>query len=226
MLRFIKNTLGFYPKNVFLYQLAFAHKSSNLTNGNGHHENNERLEYLGDAVLNLSVADFLYKKYPFKDEGFLSEMRSKIVSRQSLNHIAHKMGLSDFIRRDKASKNSFKSIDGNALEALLGAIYLDTNYVFTQSIIIERILLIHLDIAEVERRDWNFKGKLTNLAQKRHKSVSFHVIDIEHAGGSKLYHVEAIINNKVVGNGSDHSIKAAEQQAAEQAFKALTSQNR
>ncbi|MDR2906668.1 MAG: hypothetical protein LBU91_01595 [Bacteroidales bacterium] len=118
----IKNILGFYPENVFLYRMAFTHSSVNHHNKNGYSINNERLEYLGDAVLGLAVADYLYRKYPLEGEGFLTEMRSKIVSRRSLNSISHQMGLTDLIQRRSGLANSYKSIDGDTLEALVGAI--------------------------------------------------------------------------------------------------------
>jgi ribonuclease-3 len=219
--RTVKNILGFYPENVFLYRTAFTHSSINRQNKSGHLINNERLEYLGDAVLNLIVADFLYKKYPLEVEGFLTEMRSKIVSRRSLNQIAHKMGLNNLVLRREGVTNSFKSVDGDTLEALLGAIYIDKGYEFTKNIIIKRILQEHLDIQDVEQREWNYKSKLLNAMAKRHKTVSFNVVRTSGAGAKKLYHVEVIIDKTIVGKGQDFSIKAAEQLAAERAFEQL-----
>ena len=219
--RAIKNILGFYPENVFLYRTAFTHSSVNHQNQSGYSINNERLEYLGDAVLNLVVADFLYKKYPLEVEGFLTEMRSKIVSRRSLNHIAHKMGLSDLIRRREGVTNSFKSVDGDTLEALVGAIYIDKGYTFVKNIIIKRILQEHLDIRDVEQREWNYKSKLLNAMAKQQKAVSFNVVRTSGSGAKKLYHVEVVIDKTVVGKGQDFSIKAAEQIAAERAYEQL-----
>ncbi|MDR1951810.1 MAG: ribonuclease III [Bacteroidales bacterium] len=217
----IKNILGFYPKNVFLYRTAFTHSSVNHHNKSGYSINNERLEYLGDAVLNLVVADFLYKKYPLEVEGFLTEMRSKIVSRRSLNQIAHKMGLNNLVLRRAGLTNSFKSVDGDTLEALLGAIYIDKGYEFTKNIIIKRILQIYLNIHDVEQREWNYKSKLLNAMAKRHKTVSFNVVKTSGAGAKKLYHIEVVIDKAVVGKGQDYSIKAAEQIAAERAYSHL-----
>jgi ribonuclease-3 len=216
----IKNILGFYPGNVFLYRTAFTHSSINQ-HRHGYAYNNERLEYLGDAILNLIVADFLYKKYPLEGEGFLTEMRSKIVSRRSLNQIAHKMGLTRLVLRREGIANSYKSVDGDTLEALVGAIYIDKGYEFTKNIIIKRVLRLHLDIQDVEQREWNYKSKLLNAMAKQHKTISFNVIKTTGSGTTKLYHVEVIIDKMVVGKGQDFSIKAAEQMAAEAAFKQL-----
>ena len=217
----IRNILGFYPGNVFLYRTAFTHSSVNHQNQSGYSINNERLEYLGDAVLGLVVADFLYKKYPLEVEGFLTEMRSKIVSRRSLNHIAHKMGLPDLVRRRSGVQNSFKSVDGDTLEALVGAIYIDKGYKFTKNIVIKRILQEHLDIRDVEQREWNYKSKLLNAMAKCHKVVSFNVVKTTGVGAKKLYHIEVVIDKTVVGKGQDFSIKAAEQIAAERAYEQL-----
>jgi len=214
----IKNILGFYPGNVFLYRTAFTHSSVNHQNKCGYSINNERMEYLGDAVLNLVVADFLYKKYPLEVEGFLTEMRSKIVSRRSLNHIAYKMGLPELVQRRNGVANSFKSVDGDTLEALIGAIYIDKGYEFTKQIIIKRILQQHLDIHDVENREWNYKSKLLNAMAKHRKPVSFNVSHTTGSGAKKLYHVEVVIDKIVVGKGQDFSIKAAEQIAAERAY--------
>jgi ribonuclease-3 len=217
----VKNILGFYPENVFLYRTAFTHSSVNHHNSSGYSINNERLEYLGDAVLNLVVADFLYKKYPLEVEGFLTEMRSKIVSRRSLNQIAYKMGLNELVKRRNGVANSFKSVDGDTLEALVGAIYIDKGYKFTKHVIIKKILQEHLDISDVENREWNYKSKLLNAMAKRHKTVSFNVVRTSGTGAKKLYHVEVVIDKTVVGKGQDFSIKAAEQQAAEKAYEHL-----
>jgi ribonuclease-3 len=217
----IKNILGFYPGNVFLYRTAFTHSSVNHHNKSGYSINNERLEYLGDAVLSLVVADFLYKKYPLEVEGFLTEMRSKIVSRRSLNQIAHKMGLNDLVKRRNGVTNSFKSVDGDTLEALVGAIYIDKGYEFAKQIIIKKILQHHLDISDVENREWNYKSKLLNAMAKKHKAVNFSVVRTSGSGAKKLYHVEVVIDKTVVGKGQDFSIKAAEQQAAEKAYEHL-----
>ena len=132
----IKNIFGFYPGNIFLYKLALRHKSASRNKINGLKINNERLEYLGDAILGAVVADFLFKRFPYESEGFLTEMRSKIVSRSSLNRLSHKMGLSKLILSSKAQNSHGKSAAGDAFEAFIGALYLDKGYNFSKNIIV------------------------------------------------------------------------------------------
>ncbi|MDZ7742533.1 MAG: ribonuclease III domain-containing protein [Bacteroidota bacterium] len=127
---------------------------------------NERLEYLGDAVLSSAIADYLFKKFPYKDEGFLTEMRSKIVNRAQLNKLSKKLGLDRFLESENDSKNLCKSINGDAFEALIGAMYLDRGYNFTRRIIIKRIINLHLDIDEIEKLENNYKSKLIEWSQK------------------------------------------------------------
>ena len=169
---FFKNMLGFIPRNTRLYQIAFIHKSKSLDMGKGRRVNNERLEYLGDAVLSAIVADFLYKKYPSQGEGYLTEMRSKIVSRANLNKLAQKIGLSQLIQYNRESQGIFKSIDGDTFEALVGAIYLEKGYKFTRRVIIDKIINLHLDVDAMAHTDWNFKSKLIDWGQKNHKKIT------------------------------------------------------
>ena len=172
---FFKNVLGFTPRNTELYQIAFIHKSKSLELGQGRRVNNERLEYLGDAVLSAIVAEYLYKKYPNQGEGFLTEMRSKLVSRANLNKLAHKIGLSQLIQYNRESQGIFKSIDGDAFEALIGAIYLEKGYRFTRRVIIKKIIANHIDVDAMAHTDWNFKSKLIDWGQKNRRKVSFEV---------------------------------------------------
>jgi ribonuclease-3 len=183
---------------------------------------NERLEYLGDTILSTVVADFLFKKYPFNDEGFLTELRSKIVSRSNLNKLSNKMGLHLLIQRDQESNNLYRSIEGDTFEALIGAIYLDKGFNFTRRVIINRIIKIHIDIDEMENKQWNFKSKLIDWTQRERKTVGFNVIDVIGGGYTKQYKVELTIDGEAVAVGLDYSIKAAEQLAAEKAFLLLT----
>lgn len=217
MYKSVKNILGFYPGNIFLYRLAFRHKSASRVVGNVK-SNNERLEYLGDSVISTAVAHYLFKRYPNKDEGFLTEMRSKMVSRVTLNKVAVKMGLHELLNIDSKS-GGFKSVDGNALEALMGAVFLDKGYKFTEKIILRRIVAVHIDMDEIESRDWNYKSKLIDWGQKERFRVNFQVISTMQQKGKKLYKVAAMVNSEVWGEGMDQSIKAAEQIAAENAYK-------
>ena len=217
MYKAVKNILGFYPGNIFLYRLAFRHKSASRVMG-GIKSNNERLEYLGDSVISTAVAHYLFKRYPNKDEGFLTEMRSKMVSRATLNKVAMKMGLHDLLNID-AKAGGFKSVDGNALEALMGAVFLDKGYRFTEKIILKRIIAVHIDMDEIEKRDWNYKSKLIDWGQKDRYKVNFQVLGTLNQKGKKLYKVAAMVDGEVWGEGIDQSIKAAEQIAAENAYK-------
>ena len=217
MYKAVKNILGFYPGNIFLYSLAFRHKSASHVVG-GLKSNNERLEYLGDSVISTAVAHYLFKRYPNQDEGFLTEMRSKMVSRATLNKVAVKMGLHEMLDIDTKS-GGFKSVDGNALEALMGAVFLDKGYRFTERIIVRRLIGIHIDMEEIEKRDWNYKSKLIDWGQKERCRIHFQVTGTLNQKGKKLYKVAAMVNDALWGEGIDQSIKAAEQIAAENAYK-------
>lgn len=213
----MKNILGFYPRNIFLYRLAFMHRSVSKVSG-GLRSNNERLEYLGDSVISTIVANYLFKRYPNKDEGFLTEMRSKMVSRATLNKVALKMGLHELLHIDTKG-GGYKSVDGNALEALIGAVFLDRGYRFTEKIFIRRIIAVHIDMDEIESRDWNYKSKLIDWGQKERCKIHFQVLSASHQKGKRLYRVAAMVNEECWGEGLDQSVKAAEQIASENAYK-------
>ncbi len=218
--RSIKNIFGFNPGNIHLYKLAFRHKSANK-DVNGIKINNERLEYLGDAVLSSVIADFLFKKFPYKGEGFLTEMRSKIVCRTNLNKLSRKMGLDKLIESSPEIKSSSKSMRGDAFEAFIGALYLDKGYDFAKRIIIKRIVNIHIDIDALEHLDTNFKSKLIEWGQKEKKEVDFRLIVEKDGKVSKQYEVEIFVDHKPISKGIDFSIKGAEKIAAEKACSAL-----
>jgi ribonuclease-3 len=216
----IRNIFGFCPGNVSLYKLAFLHRSVAIET-NGHKISNERLEYLGDAVLSSVVADFLFKKFPYKDEGFLTEMRSKIVSREQLNKLSRKLGLDQFIQSNQDSKNFFRSMQGDAFEAFIGALYLDRGYNFTKKIIVNRIINVHFDVDELVNTEVNFKSKLIEWSQKERKEVTFNVVTEVGQGNGKQYIVEIKIENNICAIGQDFSIKGAEKIAAEKAYHSL-----
>jgi ribonuclease III len=217
----IKNLLGFYPLNIYLYKVALSHKSAPQVWLKGQQVNNERLEYLGDAVLSSVVADYLYKKFPYQNEGFLTEMRSRIVSRSRFNKLALKMGLNKLIFQGNGNFTSSKSIFGDTFEALIGAIYLDKGYSFTRKIVIRRIIDVHLDVDEIERTDTNFKSRILEYAQREKRPLEFKVVQEVGEGHRKQYLVELFIDNEPVSRGQDFSIKAAEQIAAEKACEEL-----
>jgi ribonuclease-3 len=221
LLQSIKNIFGFYPENIFLYKLAFRHKSVAEETFNGVKISNERLEYLGDAILSAVIADFLFKKFPFKDEGFLTEMRAKIVSRTQLNNLSYKLGIDQLIYCNKEVKSHNRSMNGDAFEAFIGAIYIDKGYNFTKKIIINRIINYHINIDELENKELNFKSKLIEWSQKEKKSVEFILKDEIGEGFNKQHVIEVFVDNKPVAVGMDFSIKKAEQNAAEKAYNQL-----
>ena len=221
---YIHNIFGFRPKNIALYQLAFTHKSKSEEMVGDYHLSNERLEYLGDAVLELVVGDYLFRTYPTQPEGFLTEMRSRIVSRVSLNKLSQKLGFEEYIRHapDSGSGQGFKSIGGNAFEALMGAIYLDRGYDFAKHIIIDRIIKIHIDMDELQQTNVNFKSKLLEWTQKRRKHLEFRLMDEKMENRRKVFHVQIFIDDKGYAECSDYSLKRAEQIAAEKTYNMLT----
>lgn len=211
----IKNIFGFSPSNIFLYKLAFRHRSVAQETSKGIKISNERLEYLGDAILGAVVADFLFKKFPYGEEGFLTEMRSKIVNRARLNKLSQKLGIDKLIQVNAESNNLYRSMNGDAFEAFIGALYLDKGYTFTKKIIIQRIIHIHIDIENLESEELNHKSKLIEWAQKEKRALQFNVVDEIGAGYSKQYVVEIIVDQVAICRNQDFSIKGAEQRAAE-----------
>ena len=217
----IKNIFGFIPGNIFLYQLAFRHRSAANKTINGYKLSNERLEYLGDAILSAVVADFLFKKFPYKNEGFLTEMRSRIVSRASLNKLSQKMGLDLLVNLNGDGKSQFRSASGDAFEAIIGAIYLDKGFRFTQNIVIKRIINIHIDIDNLQKSEFNFKSKLLEWGQKEKRNIEFVVAAELGEGYKKQYLVEVHLDGENISKAMDYSIKGAEQLAAEKAWSTI-----
>ncbi|MCR5040354.1 MAG: ribonuclease III [Bacteroidales bacterium] len=222
---YIYNILGFRPKNIALYQLAFTHKSKSEETVGDYHLSNERLEYLGDAVLELVVGDYLFRTFPTQAEGFLTEMRSRIVSRASLNKLAQKLGFDDYIKykhENSSSGASFLSLGGNVFEALMGAIYLDRGFLFSQRVIVDHIIRVHIDLDELQNTDINFKSKLLEWTQKRRKHLEFRLLDETMENHRKIFHVQIFIDNQGYAECSDFSLKRAEQIAAEKTYNMLT----
>lgn len=219
---FFRNVLGYCPRRTELYRMAFTHRSLSATR-QGHKVNNERLEYLGDAVLGAVVAEFLFRKYPVRGEGFLTEMRSKIVSRKSLGQLARKMGMLELIEHQPGTDGAFKSMGGDAFEALIGAMYLDKGYRFTRHVIIDRILCTYLDVDTVAQTDWNYKSKLIDWGQKNHRKVTYEVLHTYTRGhaGRREYECCVNIDGKQQQSAIEYTIKAAEQLAAEKTYKAM-----
>ncbi len=214
----IRNIFGYYPGNISLYKLAFRHKSQAEELHNGTRVSNERLEFLGDTVLSTVVADFLFRMFPFKDEGFLTEMRSRIVSRAQLNKLSLRLGIDKLIIHTQEKNNVYRSIKGDAFEAIIGAMYLDKGYVFTRKVLINRVIKNNFDLNELVNTDINFKSKLIEWAQKEKNPVEFIVNREVGSGYHKQYVVDVVVNNEIAGTGQDFSIKGAEQNAAMKAI--------
>lgn len=223
--KYIRSTFGFYPKNLALYQLAFTHKSKSGENVGRYHVNNERLEYLGDAVLSAAVADYLFRTYPTQTEGFLTEMRSRIVSRVSLNKLSQQLHFESLIHytADNSKYPSFRSLGGNVFEALMGAIYLDNDFDFTKRIIIERIIRNYIDLEDLRQTEINFKSRILEWAQKDKikKHVEFRLLEEKELKNRKQFHVQIFIDGKPYADATDYSIKRAEQSAAEKTWNML-----
>lgn len=211
----LKNLLGFYPQNLKLYDLAFIHKSASTIDSQGNFVNNERLEYLGDAILGAIIADFLYNRFPQEDEGFLTKTRSKLVNRSFLTKLTTDMGLHVLINSN-TTKNSDKShIYGDALEALIGAIYLDKDYQTAKYFVTKKILSQFVNLNEIEQNDSNFKSQLIEWSQKSKKELEFETTE-EFSDKNKQPKFIAVvkIDNKKVGHGTGTSKKEAQQNAA------------
>ena len=219
----LKNLLGFVPGNLLLYRLAFRHKSVAQNVKKGVKNSNERLEFLGDAVLGSVVAEVLFKLYPYEDEGFLTELRSKIVNRQNLNQLARKLGFEQLIEYDARMLGPSRqgSLLGDAFEALVGAVYLDKGYNFTRDFLVNQIIKTHIDIQMLEQTETNFKSKLIEWCQRHGKDISFDVIENDIGESLKLFTVQASIEGQMLGLGKEFSKKNAEKLAAEKACEAL-----
>jgi ribonuclease-3 len=218
LIRSLRNLLGFYPNNISVYQLAFSHRSISRETDNGVPLSNERLEYLGDAVLGAVVADMLFKKFPYRDEGFLTEMRSRIVSRENLKNLAVKIGVDELLQKE-AAIGTYRSMYGDAFEALIGAIYLDKGYSKTQNFILERIIRIHVDLHEIEQTEKNFKSLILNWGQREKHSIVFETVEEEQK--DRLIKVRLLVDDKEVAVGVDFVKKKAEQIAAQAACTTL-----
>ncbi|MFC4212206.1 ribonuclease III [Pedobacter lithocola] len=220
----LKNILGFVPGNVTLYKMAFRHRSAAKVLKNGSRSSNERLEFLGDAVLGSVIAELLFKHYPYKEEGFLTEMRSKIVNRANLNQLAKKMGFDKLIQFDQRSvsiQTKHNSMLGDAFEAIIGAVYMDKGYNFTKDFLLRRIVKPHIDIHTLELTETNFKSKLIEWCQRHGKDVLFELAANGEGESAKLFTISAMVEGEKVGVGRDYNKKNAEKLAAEKACETL-----
>ena len=218
----MKSVTGFRPLNLDLYKQAFMHKSAMIKGPNGKFINNERLEFLGDAILGSIVAEELYKRFPRRDEGFLTKTRSRIVNRSLLNEIALKMGLGQWIKSQSQIDIAQTSIPGDALEAIVGAVYLDRGYTQCQQFVFDKIITPHINLNKVAKKDTNYKSLLIEWGQKQKKSINF-ITEEQHVsnGSAPVFMALAAIDNDPVGEGKGFSKKEAQQNAARQALKII-----
>ncbi|HQE12012.1 MAG TPA: ribonuclease III [Flavipsychrobacter sp.] len=218
LIRNLEDLLGFRPKHIPYYELALMHRSK-LDEAES---NNERLEFLGDAILGAIIAEYLFKKYPTQDEGFLTELRSRIVRRESLNNVAMRMGLNKLVQYNQQDKGLGRShIFGNALEALIGAIYLDIGFEKTRNFIQCNFLKLYIDIGNLEATDTNFKNKLLNWSQRNGHTISFVTLEEKNDGSRKLFTIGVLLDEQLVASGNSFNKKDAGQVAAQKAIAVL-----
>ena len=207
--------LGFYPRDIRIYEQALLHKSSSIKSDQGRLLNNERLEFLGDAILDAVVGDIVYQKFDGKREGFLTNTRSKIVSRESLNHVAEQIGLSKLIKFSTRHSAHNSYMGGNAFEALVGAIYLDRGYAYCKYFMEQRIIGQYIDLNRVSRKEVNFKSKLIEWSQKNKVELIFELISqAVDEFNSPTFETEVVIEGIRTCKGKGYSKKESQQEAA------------
>ncbi len=220
----LKEILGFKPKSKSLYIKAFTHRSMNLRDKKGNAMNYERLEFVGDAMLSSVIAAYLFEQVPHGDEGYLTKMRSKVVSREHLNELGKDLGLIELVQSRIAKSNFGNNIHGNLFEALVGAIYLDRGYKFCEKFIYRRVIRPYVDIETLEGRVISYKSLLIEWCQKEKNTFDYNVY--EDTGNDELKHfsVKLSINDKVVSKARATSKKKAEEKASKRAFFAFQKQ--
>jgi ribonuclease III len=214
-----KRILGFYPKNIGLYELALIHKSASIRHSDGKLVNNERLEYLGDSILDAIISDYLFSLFPDKDEGFLSKVRSKLVKRKHLNVLAEKIGIQQLLVSNTDNCGEIKHIYGDAFEALIGAVYLDMGYEKTSAFISQQLIARHINIEEIINSESDYKSRIIEWAQKNHKDILFENEELyQESGKSPIFVSRVRVAYECLGEGRGSSKKEAEQNAAEDAY--------
>ena len=216
----IRNITGFTPGNITLYRLATLH-SSMAREVNGVRQSNERLEYLGDAILGAAVADFLFKKFPFQNEGFLTEIRSRLVNRETLNQLAQRIGLTEIVEYDSRHGQLQRAILGNTLEAIVGAAYLDKGYLRTRKFVIDKLIQPYLNLDAVIKSDVNFKSKVIEWGQRMGRHVRFEVVDVRKGPHQREFISQVMVDDQPYGKGYGASKKKAEQDASQKTCLAL-----
>ncbi|MFH6767164.1 ribonuclease III [Gaetbulibacter aquiaggeris] len=214
----LKKVLGFKPKNIQIYKTAFTHRSMNIRDDEGNAINYERLEFLGDAMLGAVIASHLYLEVPGGDEGYLTKMRSKVVSREHLNELGRDLNLIELIESKIATAQFGDNIHGNLFEALIGAIFLDKGFKYCEKFIYKRVIIPYVDIAQLEGRVISYKSLLIEWCQKEKKTFNYNVY--EDSGNDEIRHfsVKLSVDNKVIAKARATSKKKAEEKASKRAF--------
>jgi ribonuclease-3 len=218
----LKKILGFKPGNLKLYEIAFIHRSATFSLPHGKRVNNERLEFLGDAVIDAILSDYLFEKFPDANEGFMTKIRSRIVNREILNQLAVSMGINDILISNINSVQPTKNLYGDALEALIGSVFLDKGFKKTKKLFIRNVLNKYLDLDEIINTDTDYKSLVFEWVQK-HKSNLIFTYNEEYDFNRKksVFSTTLIIDKQEMGEGHGSSKKEAEQEAASQAWKRL-----
>lgn len=213
---YIQKTTGFTPNNIEIYELAFVHKSASVYHGKGFSVNNERLEFLGDSILDSIVADYLFEIYPNENEGFLTNLRSRIVNRQSLNELAVKIGIDNYIKAQGDKSGLSPSMMGNALEAFIGASFIDKGYKVTKKFVITKLITNYTNLKTLCKTDTNYKGQIIDWVQKNKKEIEFISVEEEaYTKSGKIFIAKLLINGKEISSGKAECKKDAEQHASE-----------
>ena len=211
----LEHLLGYYPRHLPYYRQALMHRS----NPKEVIDNNERLEFLGDAILGAIIADYLFKKYPYQPEGYLTELRSKIVRRETMNNVAMRMGINKLVTYNKNDQGLARShIFGNALEALIGAVFLDQGFENTRKFVIFQLVKKYIDLDTMESTDSNYKNQFLSWAQKQNYTITFETLEEKQEGTRRLFTVGIMLNGKLYESGTGYNKKDAGQVASQKAL--------
>lgn len=214
LIKFVIQKFGYRPKSIGLFKVALTHKS--FSNDKDHLESNERLEFLGDSIIDAIVANLLYDRFPNEDEGYLTKLKSKIVSRKSLSEIGKNLEIGKFIFYKKGRSINMATLEGNAFEALIGAIYLDSNYEAARKSLINHVFRNYIDLNKIISEEIDFKSRLFIFSQKNKLELNFQIINEHHNGKQIVYEALVTINNREWGRGKGTSKKSAEQMASKE----------
>jgi ribonuclease III len=220
---YIRKHFGYTPptNKISLYHQAFLHKSHFRDDKDAHARSNERLEFLGDAVLDIIITEYLFHHFPHETEGFLTKLKSKIVNRDNLNQLGEKIDIGSQIQHIQYGINNPRSLTGNAFEALIGAMYLDKGLLFTRKKVIDRILKPYLNIKELAKMEHDFKSKIIIWSQKEKRKLEFILKEEKNLGAEMYFEIEICVDGEIIASSSARTKKEAEQSASGKAWKKL-----